>query len=84
MKQKIILITGFFLALYSCSRKSDTVANPPDPNPSGPSVETNAPNTNYRPAFAGQTRIAARTTTARYRADVIATSLTSPWGITVC
>lgn len=82
MKQKIILITGFFLALYSCSRKSDTVANPPDPNPSGPSVETNAPNTNYRPAFAGQTRIAARTTTARYRADVIATSLTSPWGIT--
>lgn len=82
MKQKIILIIGIFLTMSACSRKNDTGADPTNPDSSNQSVETNAPNTNYRPAFAGQTRIARRTTTARYRVDVIATSLTSPWGIT--
>jgi glucose/arabinose dehydrogenase len=82
MKQQTILITVFFLAMIACSRKSGSVTDPPEPPPSGPPVETNAPNTNYRPAFAGQTRIAGTTTATKYRADVIATSLASPWGIT--
>lgn len=76
-----ILIFSFFLVFVSCSRESDTVPDP-NPNPSNPPVETNAANTNYPPAFAGQTRVSGRTTSARYQVNVVTTSLTSPWGIT--
>lgn len=44
-------------------------------------VETNPPNTSYKPAFAGQTRIAAVKTQTPYQYEVIATALGRPWGI---
>ncbi|MDF2550939.1 MAG: glucose sorbosone dehydrogenase [Chryseobacterium sp.] len=47
-----------------------------------PPVETNPANTNYAPAFAGQTRINAVKTTTPYQKTVLTSSLTSPWGIT--
>lgn len=53
---------------------TDTVAKPP--------VETRAPNTDYKPAFAGQTRIGAVTTKTNYEGKAISTGLTRPWGIT--
>lgn len=46
------------------------------------SVETMRPNSPYKPAFAGQTRIAGAKTAAAYEGKVIATTLTKPWGIT--
>lgn len=46
------------------------------------SVETMRPNSPYKPAFAGQTRIAGVKTAAAYEGKVIATTLTKPWGIT--
>jgi glucose/arabinose dehydrogenase len=84
MKQSLIYILGCSLALFSCSSESDTEGDSgtPDPTTTSP-VETNAPNTSYRPAFAGQTRVGGVTTAAnRYRAAVITSSLTNPWGIT--
>jgi aldose sugar dehydrogenase len=48
----------------------------------GASVETQSPNTDYKPAFAGQTRIGAVKTKAAYEGKVLATGLKSPWGIT--
>lgn len=45
-------------------------------------VETMRPNSPYKPAFAGQTRIARVKTVAAYEAKAIATTLTKPWGIT--
>lgn len=48
----------------------------------GPAVETNPPNTNYSPAFAGQTRIGSVQTKTAYQVKTLTTSLTSPWGIT--
>lgn len=54
---------------------SDTSAIPP--------VETKAPNTDYKPAFAGQTRVAGVRTTTPYEAKVISSDLKSPWGIAV-
>ncbi|MDF2932026.1 MAG: glucose sorbosone dehydrogenase [Chryseobacterium sp.] len=47
-----------------------------------PPVETNPANTNYAPAFAGQTRINAVKTITPYQKTVLTSSLTSPWGIT--
>jgi aldose sugar dehydrogenase len=46
------------------------------------SVETKEPNTNYKPAFAGQTRIGAIKSSNAWEGKAIATELKSPWGIT--
>lgn len=47
----------------------------------GSPVETEKPNTNYKPAFDGQTRIAGVTTSAPYEGVVVTESLDNPWGI---
>jgi glucose/arabinose dehydrogenase len=47
----------------------------------GQPVETKRPNTDYQPAFAGQTRIAGVTTTTPYQGVAINTTLKRPWGI---
>lgn len=47
-----------------------------------PPVETKKPNTDYKPAFKGQTRIAGMKTKAAYEGKVITDKLKSPWGIT--
>ncbi len=48
-----------------------------------PPVETSAPNTNYQPAFTGQTRIRGVKTSTAYEGVVITSSLSKPWGIGV-
>lgn len=44
-------------------------------------VETKAPNTNYPPAFAGQTRVAGVKTSMPYDSRVLTAGLKRPWGI---
>ncbi len=44
-------------------------------------VETEAANTDYPPAFAGQTRIAGVRTTTAYKSEVLSSNLDKPWGI---
>lgn len=46
-----------------------------------PPVETQAPNSNYKPAFAGQTRIGGVKTNTPYKTDKLAEQLRSPWAI---
>ncbi len=45
------------------------------------SVESQKPNSDYKPAFAGQTRIGAVVTKSAYEGKVITSSLRRPWGI---
>lgn len=45
------------------------------------SVETKKPNADYKPAFEGQTRIAAVATKTPYEGKVLTTELKRPWGI---
>ncbi len=47
-----------------------------------PPVETQKPNTNYKPAFEGQTRIAGVKTITPYKVEKIAENLGRPWAIT--
>jgi len=70
--------------LVSACSQSDNDQNIPDPEApeTGPPVETNPANTSYTPAFSGQTRIGSIKTTTTISSKAIATSLTSPWGIT--
>ncbi|MCZ2459415.1 MAG: PQQ-dependent sugar dehydrogenase [Chitinophagales bacterium] len=57
---------------YSASSTRDTL----------PPVETKKPNTDYAPAFKGQTRIAGMETKTPYKSEVLTTELKQPWGIT--
>lgn len=83
MKRSLICTLGCSLALLSCSREKETGADPVTPGTATTPVETNAPNTSYQPAFPGQTRVSGVTTAPNnYRATVVTSSLTSPWGIT--
>lgn len=72
MKKLIIALTSALMltAATSCSN-----AQP------GNSVETKQPNTSYKPAFAGQTRIAPVVTKTAYEGKVLTSSLQRPWGI---
>ena len=54
---------------------------PPTTTPTSP-VESNPANTNYSPAFSGQTRINSVRTTSDFQVNSITTNLSNPWGIT--
>ena len=66
------LIFASATTLVSCQGKG---------KPSEPSAREEKPNTNYKPAFAGQTRITQIKTTTPYQVEIINRSLGRPWGI---
>ncbi len=69
MKAKIILgIPVFIINSFGCSGQ-----NPP--------VETQNPNTNYKPAQKGQTRVAGVKTKTAYKVEKIADKLGVPWAV---
>lgn len=57
--------------IYSAKIASDSLAP----------VETQKPNSNYKPAFKGQTRIGGVKTTTSYKVDKIAEKMTNPWAV---
>jgi glucose/arabinose dehydrogenase len=73
------------ISLVSCTPKSpDSNGNvAASPAGSNTSVEKNEPNTKFKPAFEGQTRIAAVKTKSAYYDTVLASKLDRPWGIAV-
>ncbi|MHC0442406.1 PQQ-dependent sugar dehydrogenase [Flavobacterium sp. 3-210] len=70
----------FFMSL-SCSSCSNDKDNPADPGTVTDPVETNAPNSAYKPAFEGQTRINGIKTNTSYEGVVVTSALASPWGV---
>lgn len=77
------IITAAACGQSNQSDKSNTSTGAPaNTQQAGASVETKSPNTDYKPAFAGQTRVAGVKTKAAYEGKVLATGLKSPWGIT--
>lgn len=80
MKPYIIFLS-FSLILTSCSRNNETVPDTPTPDSLFPPVETNAANTNYSPAFTGQTRINGVRTATAIQSNIITSALVAPWGI---
>jgi aldose sugar dehydrogenase len=77
--------TVILLSCSSNSRPEETNLST-DTNNGGDStsapVETKAPNTDYKPAFAGQTRIGGVKTSTPYEGKIITDKLEQPWGIT--
>jgi aldose sugar dehydrogenase len=80
---KVLILAGCCCAAMSCANKKSTSTDPETLKPGDTlaPVETKAANTNYAPAFAGQTRIAGIKTSTAFRANVITSSLVNPWGI---
>lgn len=78
--KKILFVFVCSLTLViGCSWLDD--ADGSDPT-TGPPVETISPNTDYDPAFKGQTRIGSVETKTTISATIITSTLTAPWGIT--
>ncbi len=67
------IITGTTLLMLAVNGMAQT----------GDPVETKKANSNYKPAFAGQTRIGSVKTKTPYSVTVISTELKGPWGLHV-
>jgi len=71
----LIFITGVSLTLTACGQSASNTAQ-------NSSVETKDPNSTYKPAFPGQTRVASVKSSTNYEGKVLTEALKSPWGIT--
>ncbi len=78
MKPKYIAVLAS-LALFACNNHGSSSAQNGATN--GRPVETRKPNTDYKPAFEGQTRSPGVETTTPYEAVKVTESLEQPWGI---
>lgn len=80
------IIAAALLSLYACNPRSE---NPPPSPPAEDTVtryepvESNPPETDYEPAFEGQTRTYGIKTYTELEVQTISTALTKPWGIIV-
>ncbi len=81
--KKVLLGLCMIVFEMGCSDKNPTSdSDVPDTNSAGLSpVETGAANTNYKPVFEGQTRIAGVKTAFSFKTNIITNSLSSPWGV---
>lgn len=84
MKTKFILsISVILLSMYSygCAGNNTDSEYAQQDTTKLPPVESKDANTNYKPAFKGQTRIAAVKTVTPYKAEKIAEKLGRPWAV---
>jgi aldose sugar dehydrogenase len=82
-KRYFLLIGAAALLMASCGKQVEQSESTTDSSDvaSAP-VETKVANTNYKPAFEGQTRGAGVRTKTPYDFAILDTTLTRPWGIT--
>jgi glucose/arabinose dehydrogenase len=76
------IITGIAFFLIACGNQAPKGNNSIGTDSSSAPVETKAPNTNYKPAFEGQTRIARVKTKTDIESKILSKELNKPWGIT--
>ena len=83
MNKKILLVlAGAAIVFTSCQKKSSETSDAAVTDSTSAPVETQKANSDYRPAFAGQTRIGGVKSTTAYEGKVLTSDLKSPWGIT--
>lgn len=83
-KGHLVLITGLAIVFASCGKKTDTSeASADTASVASAPVETKAANTNYKPAFEGQTRVPGVTTSTNFEYTILDSTLARPWGLTV-
>ena len=80
-KNMLVWAAGFAVVISSCNSPSASENQDAADEPKLPPVETKAANTDYKPAFEGQTRVAGVRTSTPYEGKVLAEGLNQPWGI---
>src|SRR5688500_2974746 len=78
---KIFFFYAGSCLIMSCATNNNHNTLPAIADTVGAPVETRSANTNYKPAFAGQTRIASAKTSVAYSGKAIATGLSRPWAV---
>lgn len=78
-----LFLPAILMLIYSasCANNERTSDNNNNTDTTGLPVETKAPNSNYKPAFSGQTRIAGVKTKTPYKVEKIAEKLGPPFAI---
>lgn len=78
-----IIYTSVLLAslMLTSACSDDPKGNKEEPIVTGDPVETQDPETDYEPAFPGQTRIGSVVTETPYTITVVTSALSRPWGI---
>ncbi|MFC3198432.1 PQQ-dependent sugar dehydrogenase [Parapedobacter deserti] len=76
-------LAGLSLMVSSCDSSAPKEAENTRTDSTYAPVETRAPNTDYKPAFEGQTRAPGVKTTTSYDVKVLTEGLNRPWGIAV-
>jgi aldose sugar dehydrogenase len=86
MFKPLLLSVTTVISLLSCSpsaqKNGTTASSDASDSTTNPPVETKPPNSDYKPAFAGQTRIGSVKTTTPYEGKVLSSALKRPWGVT--
>lgn len=84
-KHYSLLLTGTLIVAMSCGKQVEPSESSADSSSvvALPPVETKKGNTDYKPAFEGQTRVAGVKTTFAYEFTVLDSTLNRPWGIAV-
>jgi aldose sugar dehydrogenase len=81
-RQSLTFLTIVSIFLASCGNQNGNETGTAAGNDStNAPVETRPPNSKYKPAFAGQTRIAGVKTKTPFEGKVISSELKHPWGI---
>jgi glucose/arabinose dehydrogenase len=80
MNRKTYLFFSFLIVLISCGNNNISSQKASPKNEFDP-VETEKPNTRYKPAFEGQTRVGGVKTTTPYKVELLTEGLQRPWGI---
>lgn len=78
---KKTLLFSLAAGIVACTSCGQTAAKKAGGSAAAASVETKAPNSDYKPAFIGQTRINKVTTQTAYEFKVLTENLSFPWGI---
>jgi glucose/arabinose dehydrogenase len=78
-----ISIIAASVILHSCTNNNASTGSTGDSSDTTklPPVETRKANTDYKPAFTGQTRINGIKTTTPYKVEKIAGSMSQPWAV---
>ena len=77
----LVSIAGLAIVASSCNNTTPKEDQGAAAEEKLPPVETKDPNTNYQPAFEGQTRISGVKTTSAWEGKVLSEGLNQPWGI---
>src|SRR5688500_6205605 len=83
LRNFIFFVISATVGLTACHSKTSNDGNQPETpvQNSTQGVETNEPNSQYKPAFEGQTRVGAVKTQTPYEGKLLTKELEKPWGI---